>query len=177
MTLLPVRLLSCLLLLVPSVLLAAATTPLASPTAAAGPRQATAQADGAEHTLRQIPEACTRVQGVFTGQPATPYRLQVRQTRPDCQPRARFVAAEVAKPEQAAGWVLEDRIVVPSAACPGLQVELQVYKRGAGASLGRDGQGQGRVYLDQARQQAMAGQLAVLPAWSARLLVHGACSR
>ena len=35
------------------------------------------QADGAAHTLRTIPEACARVEGVFTGQAEPPYRFSV----------------------------------------------------------------------------------------------------
>lgn len=174
----PVRLLPCLLLL-PVLLQAAppAPAPVVPDDGPARQRQAAPQADGAAHTLRQIPEACTRLEGAFTGQTASPYRLQLRQTRPDCQPRARFVSAAQAAPGKATGWVLDERILVPSAACAGLQVELQVWKhRAAGAALARDGQGQGRVYLDQARQQASTGQLAALPAYSARLLVHGACA-
>jgi hypothetical protein len=33
------------------------------------------QAVGAVHTLRQIPEACARLEGAFTGDAAEPYRF------------------------------------------------------------------------------------------------------
>jgi hypothetical protein len=46
---------------------------------------------GAAHTLRQIPEACARLEGVFTGDAAEPYRFSAVRTSEQCQPRARFV--------------------------------------------------------------------------------------
>jgi hypothetical protein len=163
------RFLPLALLLAPAVVLASA--------AAAPERQrvAPAQADGAVHTLRQIPEACARLEGGFTADPAQPYRLQVVKTRPDCQPRAAFISARAAQPSVAAGWILNELITVPSAACAGVSAILQVWRRPGATSLARDGQGQGRVYLEQARQQAGAGQLAALPAYSARLQVQGSC--
>jgi len=49
------------------------------------------QAVGAVHTLRQIPEACARLEGAFTGDAAAPYRFSAVRTSEQCQPRARFV--------------------------------------------------------------------------------------
>ncbi len=46
------------------------------------------QAVGAVHTLRQIPEACARLEGVFTGDAAAPYRFSAVRTSEQCQPRA-----------------------------------------------------------------------------------------
>ena len=60
----------------------------------------TPQANGVVHTLRQIPEACARIEGVFTGQAADPYKFSVVRTSPNCQPRARFVDAAKAKPSK-----------------------------------------------------------------------------
>lgn len=48
----------------------------------------TAQAIGAPHTLRQIPEACARLEGVFTGNAAQPYTFSVTRSSPTCQPRS-----------------------------------------------------------------------------------------
>ena len=75
---------------------------------------ATPQAVGALHTLRGIPEACARLEGQFTGDPAQPYRFDVVRTSPNCQARARFVDAAKAKPSAASGWILNDVIRVPS---------------------------------------------------------------
>ena len=80
-----------------------------------GPRHerpvGTPQAIGAVHTLRQIPEACTRLEGVFTGEPGQPYRMRAVPSAPNCQPRARYVAAAQAAPTQAGGWILDDLVL------------------------------------------------------------------
>src|SRR5687768_11702785 len=75
------------------------------------------QAVDAAHTLRTIPEACARIEGVFTGQAAEPYKFAVVRTSPNCQPRARFVDAAKAKPSEKSGWKFNDLIRVPSASC------------------------------------------------------------
>ena len=75
----------------------------------------TAQAIGAAHTLRQIPEACARLEGVFTGNAAQPYTFSVTRSSPTCQPRARFVDYAKAAPSVASGWIFNDVIRVPSA--------------------------------------------------------------
>ena len=49
---------------------------------------ATPQPVGVLHTLRQIPEACARIQGRFTGNPADPYKFELVKTSPNCAPRA-----------------------------------------------------------------------------------------
>lgn len=55
----------------------------ADPTPELKPRApGTAQAVGAVHTLRQIPEACARLEGVFTGNAAQPYTLSVVRSSP-----------------------------------------------------------------------------------------------
>ena len=106
----------------PTVLMIAAATLVATGAFAAEPEidrpEASAQAVGAAHTLRSIPEACARLEGMFTGEAAEPYRFAVVRTSPNCQPRARFVDAADAKPSTADGWLLNDRISVPSAGCP-----------------------------------------------------------
>lgn len=70
----------------------------------------TPQAVGAAHTLRQIPEACARLEGVFTGEAAQPYKFAVVRTSEQCQPRARFVDYDKAQPSEAKGWKLNDVI-------------------------------------------------------------------
>lgn len=94
-----------------------------------GPRHerpvGTPQAIGAVHTLRQIPEACTRLEGVFTGEPGQPYRMRAVPSAPNCQPRARYVAAAQAAPTQAGGWILDDLVRVPDAGCPSRQAAVR----------------------------------------------------
>jgi hypothetical protein len=133
------------------------------------------QAPGAVHTVRTIPEACTRLEGVFTGDPAQPYRMQAVQTAPTCQPRARFLDAAQAQPAQASGWILNDVIRVPDAACPSSEAVVQVWRKPVDQAMERDGQGQVRIYLQDAQKQAAAGQMRPLPQFSAVLAMPAAC--
>lgn len=132
----------------------------------------TAQALGAVHTVRQIPEACVRIEGRFTGQVDAPYAMQLVRTDARCQPRAALLDAAQVTPG-ANGWRLNDRIRIPAAACPGQQAVVEVWRRPVEQPLTRDGQGQVRVYLGEARQQAEAGKLASLPAFSVNMAVEG----
>lgn len=132
----------------------------------------TAQAVGAVHTVRQIPEACVRIEGRFTGQADAPYAMQLVRTDARCQPRAALLDAARVTPGED-GWRLNDRIRIPSAACPGQQVVVEVWRRPVEQPLARDGQGQVRVYLGEARQQADAGKLASLPAFAVDMRVQG----
>ena len=77
----------------------------------------TPQAVNALHTLRQIPEACARLEGMFTGDAAQPYKFSAVRTSPKCQARARFVDAAKVKPSEADGWKFNDLIRVPNAGC------------------------------------------------------------
>lgn len=138
---------------------------------------ATAQAVGALHTVRQIPEACIRIEGRFTGQAGAPYELRRVRTRAQCQPRAALLDFAEARPNEAGGWKLNDRIGIPAAGCPGQQAVVEVWRRPVEQPLPRDGQGQVRVYLGEARQQAAAGKLASLPAYAVQLRMEGAPCR
>ncbi len=133
----------------------------------------TAQAVGALHTLRQIPEACARLEGVFTGEGAQPYRFTTVRSSPQCQPRARFVDFAEAKPSQDSGWILNDVIRVPNANCPTQQAVVRVWRLPVAAHTERDGQGQSRIYLEEARKQAAAGKIAQIPMFTAQLQVDG----
>lgn len=157
-----------LLALLPLTALAASPKPeIERPTA-------TAQAAGVVHTVRQIPEACTRIEGQFTGTAASPYDLQLVRTSPQCQPRAVFLDAGKVSPSEAAGWKLNEVVRIPSAACSTQQAVIEVWRKPAGQRVDLDGQGQNRVYLGDAKAQAAAGQLAALPAYSAKLSMEGA---
>lgn len=135
---------------------------------------ATAQAVGSVHTLRQIPEACARLEGAFTGDAAAPYRFAVVRTSPQCQPRARFVDFDKAKPSPAAGWKFNDLIRVPQAGCPARQAVVQVWRKPANVAPPKlDGQGQARIYLQDAKQQAGAGAIPQVALFAARMQVEG----
>ncbi|MDQ3617192.1 MAG: hypothetical protein M3374_00410 [Pseudomonadota bacterium] len=132
------------------------------------------QAVGAAHTLRTIPEACTRLEGMFTGEAANPYKFAVVRTSPNCQPRARFVDAAKANPSEAAGWKFNDLIRVPNAACQTQQAVVRVWRKPTEvATLAPDGQGQSRIYLDEQRKAAAANQLAAIPMFAAAMAVEG----
>ena len=132
------------------------------------------QAVGSVHTLRQIPEACARLEGQFTGQAAQPYKFAVVRTSPNCQARARFVDAAKAKPSLAAGWKFNDLIRVPSAACPSQQAVVRVWRKPADVAPPKlDAQGQARLYLGDEKAKAAAKQLAAIPMFAAAMSVEG----
>mgnify|MGYP000880116678 FL=1 len=135
------------------------------------------QAVGAVHTLRQIPEACARLEGVFTGQAEQPYRFAAVRTSEQCQPRARLVDPAKAQPDAAKGWKLNDVIRVPNAACPTQQAVVRVWRLPAASAAERDGQGQSRIYLEDAKRQAAAGTIAAIPMFAAQLQMEGAACR
>ena len=136
---------------------------------------ATPQAVGAVHSLRQIPEACARLEGAFTGDAAQPYRYAPVRTSPQCQPRSRFVDFDKVKPSIAAGWKLNDVIRVPNAACPSQQAVVRVWRKpGSATPPPLDGQGQSRIYLQEAKQQAgTAAQAPSLTLFAAKLDLEG----
>jgi len=136
-------------------------------------KPAAAQAVGHLHALRTIPEACTRLQGEFTGDAAKPYRFQAVRTSPACRPRARVVDAAKAD-APGAGWILNDRIRVPSAACPGQQALVQVWRQDRDRRApGLDAQGKSRIYLEEGLQKAQAGKLAALPVYAVAMSLDG----
>ena len=134
---------------------------------------APAQAVGHAHALRTIPEACIRLEGEFTGDAAKPYRFSAVRTSPACQPRARVMdAAKAGAP--ADGWVLNDRIRVPSAACRGLEAVVRVWRQAGGAKApALDAQGKSRIYLEEGLDKARAGKLAALPAYAVAMSIEG----
>ncbi|MCE7033529.1 hypothetical protein LY625_13050 [Lysobacter sp. GX 14042] len=133
--------------------------------------EAAPQAVGAVHTLRAIPEACVRLEGRFTGNPAEPYEMAAVRSSPGCQPRARFADAD----GTGEGWLLNDRITVPSAGCPAQKAVVRVWRHPGGATPPQlDAQGRARIYLDEGRQASQAGRLAAVTAFAATLEVEGA---
>jgi len=132
-----------------------------------------AQAVGAVHTLRTIPEACTRLEGVFTGKAEPPYAIRAVESAPGCQPRARFDGD--AAPDAAAGWVLNDRITVPNAACAGQSAVVEVWRLpGTAAPPGLDAQGKARIYFKEG-QQARRPDTSKLQRYTTTLKTTGTC--
>jgi hypothetical protein len=161
-------------------LLAAGFAVASSPVFAADPAPeiqrptGTAQAVGAAHTLRTIPEACARLEGMFAADAAQPYKYAVVRTSPQCQPRARFVDFAKAKPSLAGGWKLNDVIRVPNAACASQQAVVRVWRLPADNTPKLDGQGSARVYLQEAKENAAAGKkLPPVTMYAAEMKVEG----
>jgi hypothetical protein len=135
-----------------------------------------AQAVGSTHGLRNIPEACAGLQGVFTGDPAQPYRVTVVKGSTLCQARARLVDAVQAAPSAASGWTLNDVLRVPNAGCPSQQAVVRVWRHPAQATPPPlDAQGRSRIYLQESMQQAQANKLPPIPMYSATVEVEGSC--
>jgi hypothetical protein len=160
-------------------LLAAALAIAVCPVLAADPKPeisrptATPQAVGAAHTLRQIPEACARIEGMFTGQASEPYKFAVVRTSASCQPRARFVDAAKAKPSEASGWKFNDLIRVPNAGCPAQQAVVRVWRKPVAVGQKLDAQGKSRIYLEESRQAAATGNISAIPMFAAEMGVEG----
>ena len=64
-------------------------------------------------------------------------------------------------------------IRVPSAACPTQQAVVRVWRLPVEQKLQLDGQGQSRIYLEDAKKQAAAGQIAEIPMFAAKMTVEG----
>ncbi len=140
-----------------------------------------AQAPGKVHTIRIIPEVCAYLQGSFTAaiatntaaDRATPYRYGAARTGKRCQPRARLVDPVKASPSIEAGWILNDLIRIPNAACPAQQAVIRVWRKPANNAPQLDGEGRPRIYLEDAKRQAAAGKIAPLPQYAAVLAMEG----
>lgn len=132
------------------------------------------QAVGAVHTVRAIPEACARLEGMFTGDAAQPYRFATVRSSSRCQPRARFVDFAKAKPSEAGGWKFNDEIRVPSAACPSQLAVVRVWRKpGDVAPPKLDAQGRSRIYLEEAREQAKRQGVPNVTMYAAEMKLEG----
>ena len=136
---------------------------------------ATPQAPGVLHTLRQIPEACARIQGRFTGDPADPYKFELVRTSPNCAPRAKLEDAAKAKPSEAGGWKFNDLVRVPSTQCATQFAVVRVWRKPSSAAVPPklDAQGKSRLYLEKERQRAAAGQLASVSVYAVSTAIEG----
>lgn len=146
----------------PSVILLLFSVCLGSTASAAAPvpevsrprGSTTAQAIGALHTLRTIPEACVRLEGLFTGEASEPYRIEIL-PGDRCVRRASYVDARSlpAPPSQATHWILNDRIQVPQAGLPACVATVEIWRKpGTAAPPRLDAQGRARLYLDKPQQ-------------------------
>jgi len=134
----------------------------------------TPQAVGAAHSLRTLPEACARLEGMFTGEAGRPYAFTAVRTRANCQPRAQLVDAAKAMPSPEAGWKLNDVIRVPNAACPSQMAVVTVWRKpGATKPPELDAQGRARIYLAESMADARAGRLAQLTQYAAAMTLEG----
>ena len=159
--------------------LATAVVALSASASAADPKPeivrhtGTPQAVGVVHTLRAIPEACARIEGVFTGQAADPYKFAVVRTSPNCQARARLVDAQKAGAADGKGWIFHDLVRVPSSACASQQAVVRIWRRPADATPPElDAQGRSRIYLKEAKARLQA-EGAHLPLYAAAMTLEG----
>lgn len=165
------RVLPMLLALAALPALAAGNSPAQKPEIIRG--AATPQAVGVVHTVRGLPEACARFEGMFTGDAAQPYRFTAVRTSPQCQPRARLVDFAKAQPSPAKGWKFNDEIRVPNAACPSQVAVVRVWRKpGDAAPPQLDAQGRARVYLQDAKQ-AQQRVMPNVPAYATQMEVEG----
>jgi hypothetical protein len=156
-------------------LLAASAAAFAADTAPEIQRPPAApQPVGALHTLRTIPEACARLEGRFTGDAGAPYAFAVVRTGERCQARAKLADAAKAKPSAANGWILNDVIRVPAAACAGQQAVVRIWRKPAASAAPKmDAQGRARVYLKEGLDAADAGTLGAIPQYAVAMAVEG----
>lgn len=136
------------------------------------------QANGVPHTLRVFPEACTRIQGQFTGNAAKPYEFAAVRTGERCQPRARIVDAAKVKPQSSPGWVYADLVQVPSAACPSQQAVVRVWRHDSKAAPPKlDAQGRSRLYIKDSMDAKPAANAAQVPMFAVEMGVEGKACR
>lgn len=104
------------------------------------------------HTLRIIPETCHYLRGRFTGDARAPYVVDAVARGGRCQARARLRAVAAPPGE---GWLLNDALRVPHAACPGFEAMVTIWRRsGDNLPPARDAQGRARLYLQDEKQRA-----------------------
>ncbi len=136
------------------------------------------QPAGQLHSLRTIPEACARLEGMFTADAARPYDFRAVRTSERCGARARLVDAAKANASVASGWRLNDVIRVPNAACPSQVAVVKVWRKEAAVAPPKlDAQGRSRIYLKEGMDAARAGDLKPVPVYAAAMAVEGEACR
>lgn len=132
-----------------------------------------AQSPGQVHTIRIIPETCAYLHGSFAADPKLPYRYGAARSGRRCQARARLVDPAKANPSAATGWILNDLIRIPNAACPAQQAVIRIWRKPVDSTMKLDAHGKPRIYLEDAKRQAEAGKIAPLPQYAATLAMEG----
>ena len=136
------------------------------------------QAIGKAHTLRTIPEACARLEGMFTGNPAAPYDFRAVRSSARCGARAKLVDAARANASVANGWLLNDVIRVPSASCPAQQAVVRVWRKDTKVAPPKlDAQGRSRIYLKEGLDAVRDGELKPVPVYAAAMVLEGIACR
>lgn len=122
------------------------------------PGSSSPQPVGQVHTLRNIPEACVRIEGLFTGDAAAPYKLEIIPRDPCVQRAAWIDAGRLHAPPSVAGhWLLNDRISVPRADGAACTATIEIWRRpGQAVPPKLDAQGRSRLYLDKPQQRVEA---------------------
>ncbi|MEP6634556.1 MAG: hypothetical protein ABJA62_10145, partial [Luteimonas sp.] len=96
-----------------------------------------------------------------------------------CAPRAKFVESKSLKkpPTVASGWILNDLLRVPSAACSDQQATISVWRRQVDpAAIKLDPQGRMRLYMkDDGMSTPAGGKAAPIGLYTATLEVVGTC--
>ena len=161
-------------MLLAALLVASSATHAADPAPEIKRAVATPQAAGVVHTLRTIPEACARLEGQFTRDPKAPYKFAAVRTSERCAPRAKLVDAATAKASVASGWLLNDVIRVPNAACTSRQAVVRVWRKDIKPLPPKlDAQGRSRIYLKDSMDAARAGDLKPIPVFATAMTVEG----
>ncbi len=114
------------------------------------------KAKGEVHTIRIIPETCTYLHGMFTGENAVPYRYGAKRTSTRCQPRAQLVDPTKAAPSAASGWILNDIVRIPSAACPKQMAVIRVWRKPADNTRRRPTRKGAREFIWATRKSAQS---------------------
>ena len=79
-----------------------------------------------------------------------------------------------AKASAASGWLLNDVIRVPSAACPAQQAVVRIWRKDEKVAPPKaDAQGRSRIYLKDGMDAARAGNIAPIPMFAAAMTVEG----
>ena len=129
---------------------------------------------GKPYTLRNIPEACARIEGRFTGDAANPYAFAIVPTGGRCQPRARLLDAAKVRPSVQTGWIFNDLVEVPSAECPSRRAVVRVWRQDLTMAPPKaDAQGTSRIYLQKGLEAARKGQLKAIPAYAVAMSLEG----
>ena len=76
------------------------------------------------------------------------------------------------------GWILNDLIRVPSAACPSQQAVVRIWRKDVDNVPPKpDAQGRSRIYLKEGLAAARAGEIKPIPVYSAAMVIEGSACK